>query len=320
MITCVTMKTNRKLKQWFLAVVLMAVSFSCTEEFDLKLHKNEQKLAVQGWITDKPGPYLIRLTLSAPEIGYQAENSFGYPKNTNTSVEAVKGALVIISDNAGIIDTLRQRLPQHAGDEAYTIEEGYYETSKLQGKAGRTYHLTIKVNGKEYAASTYMPAVATIEEVSSIYKKDPFKNNEFQLVPTVTFQEPQATRDYYLFNLGQGNDDWGPILFGGSNRHWNVSVVSDAALPAYVKNYSVDGGVAPSGMDFYYYRSGEEVRVNMYSLTPEAYKYFKALVTQFNNDGGAYQPAPASPPTNISGGAVGFFGASAVSSKVGVMK
>jgi hypothetical protein len=39
------------------------------------------------------------------------------------------------------------------------------------------------------------------------------------------------------------------------------------------------------------------------------------LLKQFKNDGGAYQPSPSSPPTNMSNGALGYFRASAIIEK-----
>lgn len=52
--------------------------------------------------------------------------------------------------------------------------------------------------------------------------------------------------------------------------------------------------------------------IEMHSLTKEAYEYYKALIQQFRTDGGGYSPSPASPPTNLDNGALGFFRASAV--------
>jgi hypothetical protein len=51
----------------------------------------------------------------------------------------------------------------------------------------------------------------------------------------------------------------------------------------------------------------------MLSLSEYAFKYYEALLKQFENDGGAYSPTPASPPTNLTGNALGYFRASAVS-------
>jgi hypothetical protein len=57
---------------------------------------------------------------------------------------------------------------------------------------------------------------------------------------------------------------------------------------------------------------GSDFEIKMYSVTKEAYDFYKALISQFRNDGGVYSPTPASAPTNIDNNALGFFRASAV--------
>ena len=58
----------------------------------------------------------------------------------------------------------------------------------------------------------------------------------------------------------------------------------------------------------------------MNSLTAEAFRFYEALINQFKDDGGVFKPSPASPPTNISGDALGFFGASALSEIKGIVE
>jgi hypothetical protein len=53
--------------------------------------------------------------------------------------------------------------------------------------------------------------------------------------------------------------------------------------------------------------------VNMYCISEPVYRYYYALSRQFYDDGGAFSPSPASPPTNINGGAQGCFSAASVS-------
>ena len=60
---------------------------------------------------------------------------------------------------------------------------------------------------------------------------------------------------------------------------------------------------------------GDSIYIGLSSLTIEAFQFYKALLQQFKNDGGAFQPAPGSPPTNMSNGALGYFRASALSEK-----
>ena len=78
----------------------------------------------------------------------------------------------------------------------------------------------------------------------------------------------------------------------------------------------VSRGATPRGIDFYpVYWEGDSTYLALSSLTKESYNYYKALLDQFENDGGAYKPTPASPQGNISNGGLGLFRASVVSEK-----
>jgi hypothetical protein len=51
----------------------------------------------------------------------------------------------------------------------------------------------------------------------------------------------------------------------------------------------------------------------LHAVNEETYLYLQALINQIETDGGIYTPSPGPLPTNIEGGAIGFFGAAAVS-------
>jgi hypothetical protein len=72
-------------------------------------------------------------------------------------------------------------------------------------------------------------------------------------------------------------------------------------------------GVSPDYWRNAYPQSISGYYIEMHSLTKEAYEFYQSLLQQFRTDGGGYSPSPASPPTNMDNGALGFFRASAVS-------
>ena len=78
---------------------------------------------------------------------------------------------------------------------------------------------------------------------------------------------------------------------------------------------NISQGETPRTIEYPIYMEGDSVYVALSSLTQNAYEFYKILLQQFKNDGGAYQPAPGSPPTNMSNGALGYFRASSISIK-----
>ena len=284
---------------------------SCIDDYELKLKSNEPKLVFEGVITNQNGPYIISLTKSRLQLTYNPNpnmyNNIGI-RSWLDGVESINDAEVYITDNKeSITDTLVKswtlfRNKQNAHDSlAY---EGYYQTTKIKGIAGHTYALTIKWQKKEYHAVSYMPPVPPIDSVQFNFTKGAIGKEDFN-IPLLFFKEPQNERNYYLF-ITPGND-----------RVWPYSILSDEYLKDYVNGLDVCKGIAPDyWMNAYPYvydgKLSMDYFIEMHSLTEEAYEYYKALIQQFRTDGGGYSPSPASPPTNMDNGALGFFRASAV--------
>jgi Domain of unknown function (DUF4249) len=310
----------------------LILSFSgCIEEYDLYRDEIAPKLVVEGVITNKPGPYYVRLTESQT-------GSFSKPDKLDTDAAvAVKGAQVIITDNINQIDTL---IPVDVNRDEYTLDRfgyykllydddgnfvdtlfledpagfnydrGFYKTQHLIGIPGRTYFLKILSKGKEYQASAFMPMVPDIDSLGYI-KKEREKDGEKYYFPLLYFSEPQDIKNYYLIQL---NSDISIRTYSACFL-WQFSILSDEFLQTYVNGLNVSLGETPRSIEYPIYHEGSSIYVALSSLTQNAYEFYKILLQQFKNDGGAYQPSPGSPPTNMSNGALGYFRASAISEK-----
>lgn len=312
--------------------ILLIIASSCLKDYDLQLESTQTRLVVDGTITNQDGPYLIRLTKSRLIYTYDnsaASNPF-LTTNSNDTIypwtiytkrqdgtEAIKNATVFITDqNTSLTDTLvkcpegkwhqmndtiHDDFSTHFDVADTSILFGYYKTTKLKGIAGHTYTLTVRWQDKEYHAESYMPPVPEIDSVHFNYTKGEIGKNDFN-IPLIYFKEPKNERNNYLF------------ITPGGGRVWTYSILSDEYLKDYVNGLDVCKGVSP---DYWMTAYPDEnsikyFSIEMHSLTIEAYDYYKALLQQFRTDGGGYSPSPASPPTNMDNGALGFFRASAV--------
>ncbi|CAM3734277.1 DUF4249 domain-containing protein [Pontibacter korlensis] len=256
----------KKIFLYLIAMVTLALN-SCEEVIDYELDTAETKLVVEGLITDQPGPYNVRLSST---IGYLDQGL----------TPGINGALVIVSDNHGTADTLRQ------------ISDGLYQTTKLKGTPGYTYYFKAVVNGQEYTAQSYMPAVSPIDSITFEYQTAMDEDDE-GYHPFIHFQDP----------LGKGD-----------NYRWNV-YVNGVLVPdelAVLNDDIYDGNYGHADMGFAL-KQGDQIKVELYAINKPAYKFWIALVNQQNSSGGPFESTPANAPTNISNGAIGFFGASAVS-------
>ena len=321
------------MKKIIILTVLTITISSCIEKFDLQIENAEPRLVVDGLITNRPGPYYLQLTWS--KVG-----DISIPINNSTEdVNTVNSAIVVVSDNTGQIDTLEyiefdeteykydyqmgyiKVVIDQTGNIIDTIfipdpfeynKNGFYKTSHLKGIPGSTYFMQILYKEKEYTASAYMPTVPDIDSIGYLFKKSEIKGKSDCYVPLLYFTDNQSTKDYYLIQLQ--NDIFTHSGYGASS--WQFSILSDAFLNPDIKGLNVSIGSSPKGKDFYpYYSNGDSIYIALSSLTKEGYAFYQNLLDQFENDGGAYKASPASPPSNISNGGLGFFRASAVSEK-----
>lgn len=303
----------------------------CIEDYDLKLPNVESRLVVEGLITNHPGPYYIHLTKS--KIGYFTSPDEEYTDNA----EPVMDAMVIITDDSNQVDTLKlvdfdikeykydyrfgyfKLLLNEYGELIDTLflkdpsgfnHRGFYKTSRLKGISGHTYFMKIIHNDKIYESSAYMPPVPEIDSIGYL-KKIMEKDGQELFIPLVYFKEPQMIDNYYLIQL---SDDIS-LRSGYGSSNWPFSIFSDDFLEPYVSGLNISLGTNPRGIEYPFYMEGDSIYVALSSLTKEGFNYYKALLEQFGNDGGAYKPTPASPLGNISNGGLGLFRASAISQK-----
>ncbi len=199
----------------------------------------------------------------------------------------VSGAIVIIADNTGITDTLAERSP------------GVYLTSRTRGIPGRTYTLTVLSDNIEYTGTSTMMDYVDIDSLS--------------LIRTET----------HNFNLG-----------GGSGNETNVSLYCYFKDPPE-KNFYRLKMFSNDTTDFERYRlfddqytngeetelrvgyvvEGDTLRIDLLSIDKSTYGYYRTLEDLLHSNP-IFGSTPANPDTNLSNGALGYFGVCAVSTKI----
>lgn len=255
-----------------LTVLAVFIGGGCQKVVDIDLNDSEPRLIVDGLVCDSPGPYQINLQLSG--------SYFNQP-----DLNQVSGAVVIISDNAGMTDSLKE------------IASGVYQTSKLKGIPGKTYKLKVLSDNKEYAATTTMGCKVEIDSLA--VRKGKSIQIEFDGIREDNraeihcfFKDPKE-KNYYRFKVYRNG-----IL--------------------NVKNYTLYDDQYTNGqqIDFMVRRVevGEVVRVELISIDKATYEYYRALGNVLHSNP-IFGSTPANPNTNLTNGAMGYFGAGAISSK-----
>lgn len=186
---------------------------------------------------------------------------------------AINGATITLSDDQGNSEQLTEG------------SSGHYTTSTLAGVPGRQYQLSITVDGTAYTAGARMPLRVPLD--------------------TVRIDSLQIFGDYEKVIFASCTD---PVGIGNHYRY--VFTVNGELQNAIVvlNDLVEDGSVIEQPLNFMDESSlfpGDQVEVTLQCITPEVYRYFFSLAQNI----GGETAAPSDPPSNISGGALGYFSA-----------
>jgi hypothetical protein len=263
------------MRRLFIFLLSLIILNSCQQVLDVDLNGTDPKVVIEGLITDSTGPFTVKITMSADYYNAQTP-------------PPVTGAMVIISDNFGMVDTLTEAFP------------GIYNTHNTKipkGIANATYVLTVESKGQTYSAISTLPSLSRIDSLGYIYYPQREIGHQKGFYPRAYQNEPQNEVNFYMWKFYR-ND----TLLNKPNEIW----VADDKF--------VQGNV--NGLEFpYVYQHQDTAKVEFYSITKEGYDFYVGLQAQLQNDGGFFSAPPANAKGNISNGALGFFQTSSLDVK-----
>lgn len=263
----------------YIILFCLLIFCSCEETIILDTAQVEPKLVIRSHITSNNRYQLVELSLS---VGF-------YHKN---KPPVITDAEVLVRDlTEGISHTFTSNPGENEGI--------YISDNSFQGKVGHTYELEVNWEGKVYTARETMLPVTPLDSLSSRINpfefQDPGKPGYYYEV-LLYAAEPQETNDYYFFKFYR-NDSLiyasGTDIYFSDDKFLGERI---ADLPAPI-----------------FYKRGDVARVEMFSVTRDAYIYLNDLFNILNNDSGMFSPPPANPRNNISNGALGYFMVSDIS-------
>jgi hypothetical protein len=255
-----------------LVLIFAIVSFKCQKVVSIDLNAANPKLVIDANITDQAGPYDVILSKS----GDYFEPTLTFPPVSN--------AKVIVSDDLGRIDTLKE-----------SSTAGIYKSSTLVGQPGRTYSLNVTAEGNNYSAVTYMPNKVKID--SLFYIKHPnARSGEPGYDIYVMFKDPPELGNYYRLNVHAGYLVPSDSVDGRRYRLYSDKLTNGDEMEERIRA----GRLVVTG---------DTITVDLLSIDKATYDYFNTLRDILTSDGAATSLAPANPNTNLSNGALGYFAA-----------
>jgi hypothetical protein len=257
----------------FLALMTIFGLSGCEKVINVDLNEAAPHIVIEGLITDGQGPYTVTISKSG--------SYFNQP-----TLPPVSGAIVIITNNSGTIDTVKETTP------------GIYLTSKTRGIPGLTYTLKVISEGQEYDGSSTIHSHVNIDSltlVKSEFSRIDFGGNnqrESHFELHCFFKDPPEKNFYRIRTIK--NDS----INTQSYRLYDDQYTNGEETELRVANAS----------------AGDTFRVELMSLDEQTYGYYRTLADLLHTNP-VFGSTPANPNTNLSNGALGYFGACAVSSK-----
>jgi hypothetical protein len=249
-------------------VILLLLSIavvSCQKVIDLELDSTQSRLVIQGNIYNSPGPYEVTISKT---VDFDQSNE--YPP--------VSHALVIIADNHGMTDTLKER------------SSGHYMTDKIVGTPGYTYTLVVEIQDDIYTSISTMPEPVDID---SIYTENAVMDNK---ILCVSFSDPANEENYYKI-----------VEFKNSKQMDEFHVTSDDLHEGEKITYKI----MARGMDEDdKIESGDLIGVWLETIDRNVYDYFRTA-----GQDGSQSASPSNPISNISPDVLGYFNACSVTKK-----
>ena len=248
----------KKLILFFLPIFILISISSCQKVIELDLNDENEKIVIEGIVNkDSTEHYVfVRKTINFDD---------------NSPLPTIDNAIVTLSDNFGNSQTLN------------LFASGIYKTTNFIGVEGRTYTLSVTVDGTTYTSNSTMPNNVTID---SLMLQEFSFGVEPVYFPIPVRVDPVGVKNYYNFNLYKNNKRIDGIYLQDDQYSDGVEIMQP-----------VFGGE---------YESKDTLQLEMFCVDQFVYKYFYTLSVNAGGTGGA---TPANPESNISGGCLGYFSA-----------
>ncbi len=304
------MKKYSTLVIGFLTII---VFFSCEDQITVDLPKSEPTVVIDAWINNKTEKQVIKVMQTIPYF----DQSF---------LPGINDAIVRVED------LTKQPVVYEfvKGEEDGTYEWEPWSDQPSFGIVGHEYKLTVQIDEAVYEAYSTMGRVPRIDSLTFRFEK----GNSFfadSYVAGFYADDPSGPGDTYWIKTWKN----GQFLNKPSeiNISWDAGGSPGAIVDGITFIRSVRDLINPFDQDengkfLSPYEPGDSIRVEIHSITNEAYTFLYDVFIQTNRPGGfaeLFAQPMANVPSNImvagdeknAAQVVGFFNVSAVSAKDG---
>jgi uncharacterized protein DUF4249 len=299
-------------KIYKLIILFLVVTTACVTPIEVVIDEEINVLVIDGYITTDTGPHEIRITRSA---------KFG--DIFVGTIELISKASVSVRDQTGTVTKLVEDRP------------GFYFTpAEFKGEVGYSYTLLVEtIAGESY--SSFPQKIAPAPAIQDVFFQ--FKNTP-TVDPTVTnsgldvmiqFDDPGDERNFYMWEVdGVYEQTTNPELFVNLETDQlapksccSVCYISDNGVANDIlSDIQVNGNTIVQKIGFLKddrrrFQSDYMIHIRQFSITEDAYEFFRVLRNQLEISGSIFDPPPATIGSNIinlndpDAATIGYFGA-----------
>ncbi|MBI9054300.1 MAG: DUF4249 domain-containing protein [Bacteroidales bacterium] len=244
----------------YIILILIIITSACTESYNPELKSGYTRLVVEGSISNEIKAHQVTLTKTADYF-------------SNTSAPRVTGATVSITDGENIFNLAE-------------VSSGLYETDLIAGEVGKTYTLSIDIDGELYEASCYMNLCPPIDSINfGYYDLSAYDIIDSSITVLLNALEPETPDNYYLWNIYRNG-----VLETDTLNERRFS--DDLFINGYYMENVEVGWIEKAEV-------GDTIDLETQSITKEYYDYLYQVLSITDWDMGPFGGPPANPNGNI---------------------
>lgn len=281
----------RKLPLFLLTLIIVITG--CERSVDFKLNETEPKLVVEATIENGQPPvvYLSRSVGFFSKIDLQT-----------LSGSFVRNAEIYVSNG-----TLTHRLKE------YTIPVGggynlyYYSvdpgspSTLFNGELNKKYQLRIVAEGREYTAQTNIPD--TTRRIDTLYwKAAPAGNPDEKVAVMVKAYDRPGFGDYVRYFTKRNSEPF----FPGLNSVYDDQIIDGTTYEVQVER-GIDRNRESATEGYSFFNKGDTVILKLCNIDKATYDFWRTMEFNYVSVGNPFS-TPTKVVSNISGGALGYFG------------
>ncbi len=300
---------------YFILLSAITLISACQKDVSVKLPNYDEKLVVDG-----------KIETGLPPIIFLSTTKNIFSENTQDAIfkDFISDALILISDGT-TKDTLEticsDEIPKQFQDIGYalfgipqSLMSKYhicaYSTlnQAFFGQVGKSYSIEIQYKGKKYNAST---SIVEPTYLDSVYWKPEKKNKDYGFA-YARLTDPIDKYNAYLWEVLRSNlDKTGkPIdlkFHKTGNPVFNDQFINGISFEFFYENPRTWRDTSIPEQFRGMYKREDTVIVKFSSLDQSTFNFLQKKYVQVNNGTNPFT-IPLNIPTNISGGALGYFG------------